>query len=179
MGSKDLALPMLLDLLRQFRPYIPPNAGRVWHDQIKGFLYMVGVCVGNQPIAEYPVPSPYKRQGQGRIDMVWVHATDSAEEAHATAAFEIDSGIKPGSVRKLIDFPAPWKFILSAGPKATKLKLLGSERLAWSPDIQHVVIEPTENASVSHASAWEALDRLIEIEHIDEHEPKPTFLEVD
>lgn len=163
----------IIDLLQRFRPFTPDGMKSVWHEQIKGFLCTLGMLVSAIPVPEYPIPSVRPRGGIGRIDVVWLVGSKPA------AAFEIDSGIKIDSIKKLDAFPAMWKFILSAGPNAGELKLLGSRRLAETPDIRHIVIEPTDDEKLSWASAMEAIPALIEFNLEAVKEPKPTTLEVD
>ena len=162
----------IIRLLREYLPLAPEGVGKVWHDQIKGFLFMLGVLVQASPVPEYPVPSPSPRGGTGRIDMVWL------VEGNPAAAFEIEAGIAARSVKKLEESPAPWKFILSTGLQATELKMMGSARVAGT-EIRHIVIDPTDDEEVSRASTMEALSVLLEVKVEAVKEPKPTTLDIE
>lgn len=146
-----------VSLIQNFRPYVSENLKRSWHDQVKGFLFVVGAMLKLAAIPEYPIPSPSLRHGTARIDMVWLAGSEPV------AAFEIEGGIKERSVRKLRLLDAPYKFVVSGGKSGQEMKWLGSPRLAGT-DIEHIVVVPTDDPDVCTETVFHAVDQMIECE---------------
>ena len=79
-----------IELIQQFRPCSPEVKGKVWHDQIKSQLYLMGILQGFVPLPELVIEYPESRRGKGRIDMVWAGQCKKCG-LFPIVAFEIDS----------------------------------------------------------------------------------------
>ena len=105
-----------IDLVSSYRPFVPKGQGKVWHDQIKSLLFMIGSFNGAAPITEMQVRSTRnstrerpgtERLGIQRIDEVWFYRD------RILAGFEVDSQVNPNSIRKLMALGAPLNAIVS------------------------------------------------------------------
>jgi hypothetical protein len=161
MGKKDIErlTERIEDSLQRFHPFQRGKNYDVWHDQIKGFLFLLGVLNYLTPIPEYPVSSPHPRGGIGRIDMVWLGKNIGGNDV-PIAAFEIDNIFKMGSLEKLEVFDSPLKFAVSGGSSAGEEKLMGSPRIAGK-NIRHIVVTTTTDSEAMIHSAIDAIGRSI------------------
>ena len=80
-----------MELVSSYRPFVPKGQGKVWHDQIKSMLFMIGSFNRAAPVTEMQIRStresirerPEFRRIQ-RIDMVWFF------HDRLLAGFEVD-----------------------------------------------------------------------------------------